>query len=311
MNVEEQISGTVDRLDVQPRDVGVVVAEGRRRRRRMRTLAGVGGAVAAVLVVALVAGTVDGPGGDRAVPPASTPSSPPSSPPVETLPEPRAQLVPEARRGAPVELAGTTTDGTEIDVADLRGRIVVVRFWGSWCGPCREDAAIVGALADGQDVEVVGVAFEEASPGDLETVEDELGVTFPSIYDRGGELLRRLDVRGAPVTYVLDHEGRIAAEAQGQINRSTLSLVLLSLQAAAAADGVPPTLLDIRNETPDPIWIVFSDDTKAQIAPGRSMALGSERVCDLMPLTATTLLGETIDTYDQPCAGQTWTITPR
>lgn len=308
MSVEEQVRVAIDMLDAEAPDLGRVVAEGRRRRRRARALAGVGGAVAAVVIAALVAGAVGGPADDRAVPPSSTPSS---SPQVEARRQPPAELIPEARRGASVELAGTTTDGTEIDVADLRGEIVVVRFWGSWCAPCLADAAIVDAIADEHDVEVLGVAFEEASPADLEAAEDALGLTFSSIYDPTGEVVRGLGVRAAPMTYVLDPEGRIAAIATGQLDRSTLDLVLLSLRAAAVGDGIPPTLLDIRNETPGPIWITFSDGSTAQIDPGRSMALGSERVCELMPLTATAPDGTTLATYDEPCAGQTWTIGPR
>lgn len=313
MSVEERVRRAVDELEVTPRDLGSVVAEGRRRRRRARALAGAGGAVVAVVVVALVAGAFGGPADDRTVPPSSTPSASPSSgpppPPAQTRPE-RPDLIPEARRGSPVALSGTTSDGAALDVADLRGEIVVVRFWGSWCAPCREDAAIVEALAGEHDVQVLGVAFDEASPEELQAAENELGVTFPSIFEPGRETLDRWEVRGLPATYVLDPEGRIAAVALGQLDRSTLDLVLLSLQAAAAGDGIPPTLLDIRNETADPVWIAFSDGSTAQIAPGRSMALGSERICDLMPLTATAVDGTTLGTYDQPCAGQTWTIGP-
>lgn len=312
MSVEERVRRAVDELKVTPRDLGSVVAEGRRRRRRARALAGAGGAVVGVLVVALVAGALSGPADDRAVPPSSTPSVSPSSipSPAQTRPE-RPDLIPEARRGSPLALTGTTSDGTALDVADLRGEIVVVRFWGSWCAPCREDAAIVEALAGEHGVDVLGVATKEPSREGFEAAEDELGVTFPSIFEPGRETLDRWGVRGLPATYVLDPEGRVAAVTLGQLDRSTLDLVLLSLRAAAAGDGIPPTLLDIRNETLGPVWIAFSDGSTAQIDAGRSMALGSERVCDLMPLTATAVDGTLLGTYDEPCAGQTWTITPR
>lgn len=73
--------------------------------------------------------------------------------------------------------------------------------------------------------------------------------------------------------------------------------------------GTLPSRLVIANATTEPIWIVFANGSRAQVDPATSVTLGSERVCSLMPLRATTLGGRAIATYDEPCDGQTWTIT--
>jgi thiol-disulfide isomerase/thioredoxin len=49
-------------------------------------------------------------------------------------------IVPEGKRQQAVELRGTTLEGTPVDVSALRGKVVVLNVWGSWCPPCRKEA---------------------------------------------------------------------------------------------------------------------------------------------------------------------------
>ena len=71
-----------------------------------------------------------------------------------------------------------------------------------------------------------------------------------------------------------------------------------------------PTLLLIVNKTTHRVLLTSADAKKAAtIDPGKSLQLGSKRVCDWLPLTASTSEGRVIEEYTQPCHGQTWTIT--
>ena len=92
--------------------------------------------------------------------------------------------------------------------------------------------------------------------------------------------------------------------------QSERSDALHELAAAAGEAADLPTLLLIVNKTTDRVLLTSADEKKtATIDPGKSMKLGSKRVCGWLPLTASTSDGRFIEEYTQPCHGQTWTIT--
>jgi thiol-disulfide isomerase/thioredoxin len=141
-------------------------------------------------------------------------------------------LVPPAKRQQPIDLRGTTLEGTPFDLASLRGRTVVLNVWGSWCPPCRKEAPDLQAASvalKAKDVEFVGINVRDPDPAQSVAFEKTFGVTYPSVVDDGGELL--LALRGAvapqaiPSTLVLDTHGRIAA----RISSSTTKITLIDL----------------------------------------------------------------------------------
>lgn len=123
-------------------------------------------------------------------------------------------------RDEPVEFSGTTLEGDALDVADYRGKVVVINIWGSWCGPCRAEMPhLVKAAAElGDDVAFVGINVRDTE-GKAKAFERRYEVTWPSIADEGGRTL--LALRGTlppnytPSTLVLDPEGRVAALISG------------------------------------------------------------------------------------------------
>jgi thiol-disulfide isomerase/thioredoxin len=138
-------------------------------------------------------------------------------------------LVGASDRDAPIDLAGTTLDGTPLSLTSLRGHPVVLNVWGSWCTSCRVEARDLQSaserLAPG-GVAFVGINFRDPDVAQALAYERTMGVTYPSLRDQGGELL--LALRGAvpptsiPTTLVLDAEGRVAARVVGPVTASTL-----------------------------------------------------------------------------------------
>ncbi|MEW1904382.1 TlpA disulfide reductase family protein [Streptomyces sp. NPDC086147] len=129
---------------------------------------------------------------------------------------------PKGQRAAPGKLAGETVDGKPLDVADLKGKVVVLNAWGSWCGPCRAEAphfAKVAADLKGKGVEFVGLNTRDFNKQQALTFEEDYKVPYPSLYDPDGKLILfgfpkgTLSLQGIPSTVVLDKEGRIAARA--------------------------------------------------------------------------------------------------
>ena len=136
-------------------------------------------------------------------------------------------------------LTGTTLEGEPFDVADLRGRVVVLSLWGSWCGPCREEAPALERAqqryAD-QGVQVVGVNVRDSPQAAREFV-DEMGLSFPSIDDQRGRavLALRAFVQGSPpATLVVDREGRVAAQAFSALDDDDLTALLDPVVAESA-----------------------------------------------------------------------------
>lgn len=139
---------------------------------------------------------------------------------VEQLPPAERQVVPE--------LTGRLLGGGEFDLAEHRGKVVVVNVWGSWCAPCRAEAPHlqqVWSETEARGVQFVGINVKDndaAAKGFVRTY----GITYPSMVDDDGRLL--LMLRGSlppeaiPSTLIVDREGRIAARALGGITEQQL-----------------------------------------------------------------------------------------
>jgi len=136
--------------------------------------------------------------------------------------------VPVADREPAVDFDGPLLGGGEFDLADQRGDVVVLNVWGSWCAPCRKEAAALQAVHEAtraQGVQVVGVNTRDTESGALAFVE-QFGLTFPSVVDASGARLLAfrdtLPPAAIPSTLVLDREGRVAARVLGEITETSL-----------------------------------------------------------------------------------------
>jgi thiol-disulfide isomerase/thioredoxin len=151
----------------------------------------------------------------------------PPSPQLETLDAGDDGLIAVEERQAAPELSGTTLDGEPLAVADLRGDVVVLNFWASWCAPCRAEAPTLNEAAArtaDQGVRFVGVNVKDEK-GPAQAFERTQSVGYPSLHDQPGRLLlqfRRVVPQTPPTTLVLDREGRIAAFFAGEVRLSEL-----------------------------------------------------------------------------------------
>jgi cytochrome c biogenesis protein CcmG/thiol:disulfide interchange protein DsbE len=115
-------------------------------------------------------------------------------------------------------------DGGEVRLAQLRGQVVVVNFWASWCPPCRQEARTLEAAwrrFKDEGVVFVGVNTldDEAS---ARAFVQEFGLTYPNGIDTGGRITVAYGVWGLPETFVIDRHGRITYKHVGAIGAATL-----------------------------------------------------------------------------------------
>ncbi|GAA4722681.1 TlpA disulfide reductase family protein [Nocardioides endophyticus] len=142
----------------------------------------------------------------------------------------RIRTVDAADRKDPIELTGEDLDGKPLDIADFRGKPVVVAVWGSWCGPCRGEAPDVVAAATelGDRAQFVGINLRDSSTDNAKSFVRNFEVPYPSFYSPDGQAMLQfpgtLGPKSIPAFVVLDQDGRIAASILGRLP-STQTLV--------------------------------------------------------------------------------------
>lgn len=115
-------------------------------------------------------------------------------------------------------------DGPPLTLSKLRGQIVVVNFWASWCTECQvEQAALDRTWQHFQNsgVVVVGVDFEDAT-GDARNFAQSAGVSYPIVEDADSKAALAYGLRGVPETFVVNRSGRIVNHLIGPITASQL-----------------------------------------------------------------------------------------
>lgn len=131
-----------------------------------------------------------------------------------------ARFEPDEREPAP-SLAGEQVIEGAPEVSDeiLSGKVAVVNFWGSWCGPCRKEEPILEAAHSrlGGDVVFVGVNTRRDQRAAAIAFLEEFDVSYPSVYDPSSQIAHRWGVRVMPATFILDKQGRIAAQVIGAV----------------------------------------------------------------------------------------------
>lgn len=151
--------------------------------------------------------------------------------------------VAEGKRTTAPRLSGKDLTGKPLDLADYKGKVVVLNLWGSWCAPCRAEARYLAEVAEetkSKGVEFIGINRDRQT-GPALAFEKDYEVGYPSFFDPNGKLILKfpkgsLNPQAIPTTIVIDREGRIAARALTPLDDKQLRSMIDPVVAEKAAE---------------------------------------------------------------------------
>lgn len=145
------------------------------------------------------------------------------------------------RKAAP-EVAGADLDGKPLDLAQFKGKVIVLNFWASWCPPCRAEAPALQAVSSETQslgVQFVGVDIRENGPDDGRNFAANSGVDYPSFADQSARIALEFRSTGIPPetppsTLVIDRTGHIAARGLGEMRVDQLMSLVRDIAKESA-----------------------------------------------------------------------------
>lgn len=134
------------------------------------------------------------------------------------------------------DISGTTLDGAPLALQSMRGSVVVLNNWASWCLPCNDEAAALVAASKkfgGKGVEFVGLDVSDQNSSAQDFV-DTYKIPYPSIVDRSGKILNSLPgvpPEALPSTLIIDRDGNIAVRIVGAVKEPKFSELISAVLA--------------------------------------------------------------------------------
>lgn len=117
----------------------------------------------------------------------------------------------EAIRGKAPDFTLKSQSGENIKLSELRGKVVFINFWASWCGPCRQEMPVLDQLYQRYrdlDFTVLGVNVEE-NPDAARSLLKDVPVTFPILFDSSNSVTKLYQVKGMPSSILVDRDGNM------------------------------------------------------------------------------------------------------
>ena len=135
-------------------------------------------------------------------------------------------------------------DGNPVRLADLRGKVVWLNFFASWCPPCQQETPILRTLSDtyrDRGLEVVGISVQETTASDVKAYADRYRLRYPIGFDGSGNVLREYRVFALPTQFFLDTDGVIQQVVSGPVDEQGARALIESLLPDSPAPSGSPS----------------------------------------------------------------------
>lgn len=119
-----------------------------------------------------------------------------------------------------------TLQQEQLDLAAFKGKRVMLNFWATWCGPCRDELPHMQQYYDeATDIEMIAINRTDQDYGidKIQAFTDEYGLTFPVVLDEDGDIAKKYGVLAIPSTYFLDENGTITAVISGPLTAEQIA----------------------------------------------------------------------------------------
>jgi cytochrome c biogenesis protein CcmG/thiol:disulfide interchange protein DsbE len=126
----------------------------------------------------------------------------------------------------------TDLDGAPIRLDALRGKVVWINFWASWCPPCQQETPILRELDEryGDDgLEIIGISVQETSPDDIAAYAERYDLAYTIGFDASGHIFREYKVYALPTQFFIDTNGVINTVINGPVELDAASALIESL----------------------------------------------------------------------------------
>lgn len=123
-------------------------------------------------------------------------------------------------------------EGNPITLAQLRGKVVWINFWASWCPPCQQETPILRELDEryrDRGLEIVGISVQETTVDDIEAYADRYDLAYTIGFDGSGHVLRAYKVYLLPTQFFLDTNGVIVQVVNGPVDEAGAAALIESL----------------------------------------------------------------------------------
>ena len=115
-------------------------------------------------------------------------------------------------------------DGNPVRLADLRGKLVWLNFWASWCPPCQSETPVLRDLAaeyGEAGLEIVGIAVQETTPDDVRAYAERYDLGYTIAFDASADIFHRYRVFALPTQFFIAPDGRILEVLNGPLTEAT------------------------------------------------------------------------------------------
>lgn len=113
-------------------------------------------------------------------------------------------------------------NGQSVSLAQFKGKPVLLNFWATWCGPCREELPSMQRLHEAAKsnggFQIIAISIDRSNMKKVNKYADNLNLTFPILIDPDREIRKAYFIRGLPTSYLIDAEGKLRGFVSGSRN---------------------------------------------------------------------------------------------